>query len=92
MPALIDECEPQVEQYLANHIAAVRDANHPVIWVCDPMHGKCVCTCYVNMHILSNNDPAPKLQPLPVIKHDISQTSYLNLQLASASILNAVHD
>jgi len=29
----------KVDQYLAKHIAAVRNANHPVIWVCDPMHG-----------------------------------------------------
>jgi 3-deoxy-7-phosphoheptulonate synthase len=30
----------QVEQYLPSHIAAVRASGHPVIWVCDPMHGK----------------------------------------------------
>lgn len=29
----------KVDQYLAGHIAAVREAQHPVIWVCDPMHG-----------------------------------------------------
>ena len=31
---------PQVEKYLPGHIAAVQKAGHPVIWVCDPMHGK----------------------------------------------------
>lgn len=30
----------QVEQYLPLHIAAIRESAHPVIWVCDPMHGK----------------------------------------------------
>ncbi|KAF9519749.1 hypothetical protein BS47DRAFT_1324460 [Hydnum rufescens UP504] len=29
----------KVDQYLPAHIAAVRQSGHPVIWVCDPMHG-----------------------------------------------------
>ncbi|KAF5367746.1 hypothetical protein D9758_009886 [Tetrapyrgos nigripes] len=28
-----------IEEYLASHITAVRKSGHPVIWVCDPMHG-----------------------------------------------------
>ena len=32
----------KVEQHLPAHIAAVRQVGHPVIWVCDPMHGKYV--------------------------------------------------
>ncbi|KAH7906910.1 DAHP synthetase [Hygrophoropsis aurantiaca] len=29
----------KIDNHLAGHIRAVRDADHPVIWVCDPMHG-----------------------------------------------------
>ncbi|KAI0795994.1 DAHP synthetase [Abortiporus biennis] len=29
----------KVEQYLPGHISAVQDSKHPVIWICDPMHG-----------------------------------------------------
>ncbi|ORX63036.1 DAHP synthetase [Hesseltinella vesiculosa] len=29
----------KVEQYLPQHIKAVRDAGHIPVWVCDPMHG-----------------------------------------------------
>ncbi|KAF8322585.1 DAHP synthetase, partial [Clavulina sp. PMI_390] len=29
----------KVDQFLAGHISAVREAQHPVVWVCDPMHG-----------------------------------------------------
>ncbi|KAK7458115.1 hypothetical protein VKT23_010023 [Stygiomarasmius scandens] len=29
----------KIENYLATHIAAVKQSEHPVIWVCDPMHG-----------------------------------------------------
>ncbi|KZO97189.1 DAHP synthetase [Calocera viscosa TUFC12733] len=29
----------KVEAHLPGHIAAVRACGHPVIWVCDPMHG-----------------------------------------------------
>lgn len=29
----------QVEQHLAAHISAVQQSGHPVVWICDPMHG-----------------------------------------------------
>ncbi|KAI8069485.1 DAHP synthetase [Gongronella butleri] len=29
----------KVEQFLPQHIVAVRDAGHKPVWVCDPMHG-----------------------------------------------------
>ncbi|KAJ7476682.1 DAHP synthetase [Mycena latifolia] len=29
----------QIEEHLAGHIAAVQQSGHPVIWICDPMHG-----------------------------------------------------
>ncbi|KAI0658577.1 DAHP synthetase [Cubamyces menziesii] len=29
----------KVEDYLAGHIRAVQQSGHPVIWICDPMHG-----------------------------------------------------
>ncbi|KAF7793592.1 hypothetical protein EIP86_004706 [Pleurotus ostreatoroseus] len=29
----------KVENYLPGHIAAVQKSGHPVVWVCDPMHG-----------------------------------------------------
>ncbi|KZS96044.1 DAHP synthetase [Sistotremastrum niveocremeum HHB9708] len=29
----------KIDKYLAGHIQAVRESGHPVIWVCDPMHG-----------------------------------------------------
>ncbi|KAJ7473663.1 DAHP synthetase [Mycena galericulata] len=29
----------KIEAHLAGHIAAVQASGHPVIWVCDPMHG-----------------------------------------------------
>ncbi|KAI0073908.1 DAHP synthetase [Panus rudis PR-1116 ss-1] len=29
----------KVENFLAGHIAAVQKSGHPVIWICDPMHG-----------------------------------------------------
>ena len=32
----------KVEQHLPGHIAAVQKSEHPVAWVCDPMHGKYV--------------------------------------------------
>ena len=32
----------KIEKYLASHIVAVQQSGHPVIWVCDPMHGKSV--------------------------------------------------
>lgn len=32
----------KVEKHLASHIGAVKQSGHPVIWVCDPMHGKYV--------------------------------------------------
>lgn len=30
----------QIDNHLAEHIKAVKASQHPVIWVCDPMHGK----------------------------------------------------
>jgi 3-deoxy-7-phosphoheptulonate synthase len=30
----------KISTHLANHIKAVQESGHPVIWVCDPMHGK----------------------------------------------------
>lgn len=32
----------KIEKHLATHIEAVKKSGHPVIWVCDPMHGKYV--------------------------------------------------
>ncbi|KAG8999299.1 hypothetical protein FRB90_012102, partial [Tulasnella sp. 427] len=32
----------KIDGHLAGHIKAVESSGHPVIWVCDPMHGKCV--------------------------------------------------
>lgn len=32
----------KVEKFLTGHIAAVQQSGHPVIWICDPMHGKYV--------------------------------------------------
>ncbi|ESK94376.1 phospho-2-dehydro-3-deoxyheptonate aldolase [Moniliophthora roreri MCA 2997] len=29
----------KIEDHLAKHIKAVQESGHPVIWVCDPMHG-----------------------------------------------------
>ncbi|KAH9976452.1 DAHP synthetase [Lactifluus volemus] len=29
----------KIDSYLAHHIKAVQKSGHPVIWVCDPMHG-----------------------------------------------------
>ncbi|KAI0260152.1 DAHP synthetase [Gloeopeniophorella convolvens] len=29
----------QIDSHLASHIKAVQESGHPVIWVCDPMHG-----------------------------------------------------
>ncbi|KAG8905297.1 hypothetical protein FRB99_000270 [Tulasnella sp. 403] len=29
----------KIDQHLPGHIAAVQKSGHPVIWVCDPMHG-----------------------------------------------------
>lgn len=34
----------KIEKHLALHIEAVKKSGHPVIWVCDPMHGKYVRT------------------------------------------------
>jgi len=30
----------QIEGHLSGHIASVQQSGHPVVWVCDPMHGK----------------------------------------------------
>jgi 3-deoxy-7-phosphoheptulonate synthase len=30
----------KVDTHLPGHIKAVQDCGHPVVWVCDPMHGK----------------------------------------------------
>jgi 3-deoxy-7-phosphoheptulonate synthase len=32
----------QIEQFLPGHITSVQASGHPVIWICDPMHGKWV--------------------------------------------------
>lgn len=32
----------KVEKFLPGHITAVQKSGHPVIWICDPMHGKYV--------------------------------------------------
>jgi 3-deoxy-7-phosphoheptulonate synthase len=32
----------KIDGHLPAHIAAVQQSGHPVVWVCDPMHGKCV--------------------------------------------------
>ena len=32
----------QVEEHLPGHIRAVQASGHPVIWICDPMHGNTV--------------------------------------------------
>lgn len=32
----------KIERYLGSHIEAVQQSGHPVIWVCDPMHGNTV--------------------------------------------------
>jgi len=32
----------KIEKHLASHIKAVTQSGHPVIWVCDPMHGNTV--------------------------------------------------
>ncbi|KAK7027453.1 hypothetical protein VNI00_015198 [Paramarasmius palmivorus] len=29
----------KIDNYLTNHIKAIQESGHPVIWVCDPMHG-----------------------------------------------------
>jgi 3-deoxy-7-phosphoheptulonate synthase len=29
----------KIEKHLAGHIAAVKNSGHPVVWICDPMHG-----------------------------------------------------
>jgi len=29
----------KIEQCLPSHITAIRESGHPVIWICDPMHG-----------------------------------------------------
>ncbi|KAJ7617365.1 DAHP synthetase [Roridomyces roridus] len=29
----------KIAEHLAGHIAEVRESGHPVIWICDPMHG-----------------------------------------------------
>ncbi|KAJ7076747.1 DAHP synthetase [Mycena belliarum] len=29
----------KIEDHLAGHIAAVQRSGHPVVWICDPMHG-----------------------------------------------------
>lgn len=46
----------QVEEHLPGHIRAVQASGHPVIWICDPMHGKCAflssCRCR-NYHSLA---------------------------------------
>ena len=34
----------KIDKYLASHIKAVKQSGHPVIWVCDPMHGKYACS------------------------------------------------
>ncbi|KAJ7032095.1 DAHP synthetase [Mycena alexandri] len=30
----------KIDDHLASHISAVQKSAHPVIWICDPMHGK----------------------------------------------------
>lgn len=32
----------KIENHLAGHIEAVKNSGHPVVWACDPMHGKYV--------------------------------------------------
>ncbi|KZV93826.1 DAHP synthetase [Exidia glandulosa HHB12029] len=34
----------KIAQFLAGHIAVVQKAAHPVVWVCDPMHGNTLTT------------------------------------------------
>jgi len=34
----------KIFQYLASHIAVVQHSEHPVTWVCDPMHGNTLTT------------------------------------------------
>ncbi|KAJ7446340.1 DAHP synthetase [Mycena latifolia] len=29
----------KIDEHLAGHIAAVQQSGHPVVWICDPMHG-----------------------------------------------------
>ncbi|PPQ99811.1 hypothetical protein CVT24_009638 [Panaeolus cyanescens] len=29
----------KIDQHLAGHIATVKKSGHPVVWICDPMHG-----------------------------------------------------
>lgn len=29
----------KIEQYLSGHISSVQASGHPVVWICDPMHG-----------------------------------------------------
>lgn len=43
---LREDCEvlisEKIDNYLAGHIGAVQESGHPVVWICDPMHGKYV--------------------------------------------------
>lgn len=32
----------KIENHLAGHTEAVKNSEHPVVWVCDPVHGKYV--------------------------------------------------
>lgn len=65
----------QVEQFLPGHIAAVQSSGHPVAWICDPMHGKCV------------SSPCP----LPTLPPSYSPAPHPHSTLTSASGLKTRH-
>jgi len=46
----------KIEQHLAGHIRAVQESGHPVVWICDPMHGKCVFGLFVSSFPLFTAD------------------------------------
>jgi 3-deoxy-7-phosphoheptulonate synthase len=41
---LITRMGPLIDEALPPLLAAVRDSDHPVVWVCDPMHGNTIVT------------------------------------------------
>ena len=41
----------QIGDHLPGHIKAVQKSGHPVAWICDPMHGKCVLVFCLHLNL-----------------------------------------
>ncbi|KAG8871511.1 hypothetical protein FRC20_010501 [Serendipita sp. 405] len=85
----------KIEEHLPGHIAAVQQSGVPVIWVCDPMHGKWVLrsqpiSLYTQKHIDSTLTSASGLKTRNFSTIVSEVTSCLRIHSECNSKLNGV--